>query len=140
GRLPRPHERPGRVPLGRGRPRQLDDRLRRRCGSRPRRRPRRRLPMSTTTLTSGAPAPAQHRPGTLGVAHTVTFGRLVRAEWIQVRALRSTYWTLGAAAFLHGLIPTLLGFAVQLTNEEGSATTPADSFALLGFGTSLSVF
>lgn len=96
--------------------------------------------MSTTTLSSGSPAPVQHRPGTLGVAHTVTFGRLVRAEWIKVRALRSTYWTLGAAAFLHGLIPTLLGLAVQLTNEEGSATTPADSFALLGFGTSLSVF
>ncbi len=96
--------------------------------------------MSTTTLSSGSPTPVQHRPGTLGVAHTVTFGRLVRAEWIKVRSLRSTYWTLGAAAFLHGLIPTLVGLAVTLNGEDGMASSPADSFALLGFGTSLSVF
>ena len=80
--------------------------------------------MSTTTLTAGAPAATTvghaTRPG-------VTFGRLVAAEWIKFRSLRSTWWTLALA--LLGMVGLSLIFAIGV---RASAITAEDEGAMLG--------
>lgn len=59
---------------------------------------------ATATPTTAGPRPAAPRPGSPGAR--VTFPRVVRAEWIKLWSLRSTYWTLGVAFVL------MVGFAV----------------------------
>ncbi|WP_066584922.1 ABC transporter permease [Cellulomonas timonensis] len=80
--------------------------------------------MSTTTLTAGAPATATvghaTRPG-------VTFGRLVVAEWIKFRSLRSTWWTLALAVV--GMVGISLIFAIGV---RASAITAEEENSMLG--------
>ena len=57
-------------------------------------------------MTAALPAtclpPASTRPRT--VVQPVTFGRLVVAEWVKLRSLRSTWWTLGSTLALFVLL------------------------------------
>ncbi|WP_136518744.1 MULTISPECIES: ABC transporter permease subunit [Cellulomonas] len=59
----------------------------------------------TATTTAPAPADGARRPRSTLDGARVTFPRVVRAEWIKLWSLRSTYWTLGLAVVL------LVGFA-----------------------------
>lgn len=55
----------------------------------------------TTAATTTLSAPST-RPRT--IVRPVTFGRLVVAEWVKIRSLRSTWWTLGATLALFVLL------------------------------------
>lgn len=54
------------------------------------------------TTAATAPPAATTRPRT--TVRPVTFGRLVVAEWVKIRSLRSTWWTLGATLALFALL------------------------------------
>ncbi|MFC8191949.1 ABC transporter permease subunit [Cellulomonas sp. NPDC057328] len=49
-----------------------------------------------TTLTTTAGSPTRSRV----TVHPVTFRRLLAAEWVKLRSLRSTWWTLGVGVVL----------------------------------------
>lgn len=58
------------------------------------------------------------------VGRDVTFGGALRSEWIKFWSLRSTYWSLGAAAVLSVGISLLAALAMGgLTGAEGAAMT-----------------
>lgn len=70
----------------------------------------------TTTVTSAPPAmraPASTPRG------GVTFGRLVVAEWIKVRTVRSSWWTLAIAVLLLGAVPILMAIGARATGSGG---------------------
>jgi ABC-2 type transport system permease protein len=88
--------------------------------------------MSTTTSPRTAPAGLER-------AHGVTFGGILRSEWIKLRSLRSTFWcaviilvlTLGLAALASatlGAFNPRTGEAVPL--PTGSALTPSIASAV----------
>ncbi|GIG19645.1 ABC transporter permease [Cellulomonas chitinilytica] len=82
--------------------------------------------MSTTTV---APARAEvTRPTT---THKLSFGHLLKSEWIKFWSVRSTIWTLAITAV------ALVGFTVLLTlamvnapDDAGAPTNPLDAFGL----------
>lgn len=59
-----------------------------------------------TTISSTAPLPASHAPVR---AHSLSFGGVLRSEWIKLRTLRSTVWSYA------GVVAISLGMAVLLT-------------------------
>lgn len=69
--------------------------------------------MSAATAVRATVVPARPRTP----VQPVTFGRLVASEWIKLRSLRSTWWSLGVAELL------LVAFGVLQT--WGTATDPA---------------
>jgi len=82
--------------------------------------------MSTTTV---APTRAEvSRPTT---AHKLSFGHLLKSEWIKFWSVRSTTWTLAITAI------ALVGFTLLLTlamvnapDDAGAPTNPLDAFGL----------
>jgi ABC-2 type transport system permease protein len=72
--------------------------------------------MSTTALTPTGTSP-QDNPRTNDVR--LTFGRVVRSEWIKFRTLRSTVWTLAITLALMVGVVTLLS-AVGASQSEGT--------------------
>jgi ABC-2 type transport system permease protein len=68
--------------------------------------------MTTSTFT----------PGRIG--HPVTFGGVLRSEWIKLMSLRSTYWSLAAAFLLSVGVSALAAFAIGgLAQPEGAELT-----------------
>lgn len=81
--------------------------------------------MSTTTVS---PATGAHAVVPAPTRGRVTFGHLLRAEWIKFWTLRSTFWTIAATAVVFFGLVTLVGFAMRsLTSGEAgtdAATLP----------------
>lgn len=86
--------------------------------------------MSTETLSP----PALDR-STAPIAGPVTFGGLVRSEWIKFRSLRSSWYTLGAAASAMVVLGVLVGYEVGrnpvgLDVEDTVASATLQGYAL----------
>lgn len=81
--------------------------------------------MSTTTLAAGT-TPATTSAGR-AARPGVTFGRLVVAEWIKFRSLRSTWWTLALAVL--GMVGISLIFSIGV---RSNAVTAEDEGSMLG--------
>lgn len=75
-----------------------------------------------TTLAVPSTAPAARRPRT--AVRPVTFGRLLAAEWVKFRSLRSTPWALGVALVL------MVGLAAL--QAWGTSNAPSDMGAMAG--------
>ncbi|MBL0885634.1 ABC transporter permease subunit [Myceligenerans indicum] len=69
--------------------------------------------MSTTTLD----APAGRKPSPGVTVKKVSFGRLLRSEWIKLWSLRSTWWTLGSTVVV--LVGTALMIAAAAVFVAG---------------------
>ena len=84
--------------------------------------------------TTARPGPSDHRPrATAGVAYRTTFARVVRAEWIKLRSLRST-WSMLAAVLL-----TVVGRgAIAAASATGAVEGPPDGGGGPGGGDPLS--
>jgi len=82
----------------------------------------------TTTLERGGPARSGRRSAAAragdapngAVAGDLTQTRIMRSEWIKLRSLRSTQWTMGLAVLL------LIGLAVPLCISASGNWTPAE--------------
>lgn len=91
--------------------------------------------MSTDTSTTGRSAPvAEPRHATAAPHRGVGVGGLLRGEWIKLRSLRSTWWTLGGA--LAAMIA--LGLVVAGTSEppgggDGGFAVDPVSLSLAGY-------
>ncbi|WP_448612824.1 hypothetical protein [Modestobacter sp. URMC 112] len=73
-----------------------------------------------TTTTSPASAPHRHRAGA-SAGYRITLARVIRAEWIKLRTLRST-WTMLAA-----VLATIVGIgAIAAGSATGAVEGPAD--------------
>lgn len=86
--------------------------------------------MNTETLDP----PTRARPAT-PVAGPVTFGGLVRSEWIKFRSLRSSWYTLGAAAAAMVVLGVVIGYEVGrnpvgLDVEDTVASATLQGYAL----------
>ncbi|MGN8246878.1 ABC transporter permease subunit [Cellulomonas soli] len=80
--------------------------------------------MSTTT----APATGAHAVVAAAPTRTrVTFGHLLKAEWIKFWTLRSTFWTLASTAVVFLGLVTLVGLAMR---SLGAAEAGADATEL----------
>ena len=84
--------------------------------------------MSTTT--AGLPAPATtgaHRQAAPTVHARLTFPGVLRAEWIKLLSLRSTWWTLGLTVVLMALlgIAQAASLTVMTQDPEGAAMVAA---------------
>jgi ABC-type transport system involved in multi-copper enzyme maturation permease subunit len=78
-------------------------------------------------------APAQAKPAPATVAGPVTQVRVVRAEWIKLRALRSTRWcALTAAVLIVGLGAAIAGSGAPYHVSAGNTAANGVSVALLG--------
>ena len=82
-------------------------------------------------MTAGTLAP----PATAGTDGRVTFTGLVRSEWIKFRSLRSSWYTLGAAAAAMVLLGLLIGYEVghnpaNLDVEDTVASATLQGYAL----------
>ena len=126
GRVPAAHRRRGRVPLDRRRP---FPRPHRRSRAHHRRQP----PM--TALTTALLEPDNRlfslsRPTTL----PVTFVRVVAGEWIKLRTVRSTVWTLVAMVALMVGFATLAAWGSTLTLEDQPAVVGMNVAQLLSAG------
>lgn len=62
-------------------------------------------------MTTVAPAPTLPRPSSTVSAHRLSFGRVLRSEWIKLASLRSTWWSLGIAAALQVGIALMIAAA-----------------------------
>lgn len=62
--------------------------------------------MSAATATPTAPARAT-------TPYRVTFGHLVRSEWIKIRTVRSTWWTAAVTIVIMGLMAFAVGVAAK---------------------------
>lgn len=80
--------------------------------------------MSTIALTRPAAQRPQVRAQAADSVGDVTFGRVVRAEWIKLRTLRSSWLGLAAAALM------LLAFAAIFAYTTSTATSVAPEDAL----------
>ncbi len=87
--------------------------------------------MSAATVTPGAridAAQARNR-------HRVTFGRLLVAEWIKIRSLRSTWWTAGSTVVVMVLISLVADTSVNATanNPEFGGGPAGAEILVTGF-------
>ncbi len=73
--------------------------------------------MTTMTTTPDAPAYAPTAP-----AARVTFGHLVRAEWIKFWSVRSTIWTLSLMAVAMIALVSLISMVLRSQGEGGNET------------------
>jgi ABC-type transport system involved in multi-copper enzyme maturation permease subunit len=86
----------------------------------------------TAVMRTGL-APAQAKPAPATVAGPVTQVRVVRAEWIKLRALRSTRWcALTAAVLIVGLGAAIAGSGAPYHVSAGNTAANGVSVALLG--------
>ena len=84
---------------------------------------------TVTVPTSGSASGSstEHTP-----VKNVSFGRVLRSEWIKLWSLRSTWWTLGATVVL--MVGIALGFAllVQFLGDQMEGASPEDQAAMGG--------
>lgn len=86
--------------------------------------------MTTPSLTTPSVATTAGRSTTAGAqahsrvtVHPATFGRLVAAEWVKFRSLRSSWWTLAVGiAFLPALAVARMVSVAQIPEAVGSAS------------------
>ena len=83
--------------------------------------------MTTAATTLSAPST---RPRT--TVRPVTFGRLVVAEWVKIRSLRSTWWTLGATLALFVLLAANRVAAIAGVADDA----PAEVLVMPAYATS----
>lgn len=77
--------------------------------------------MSTTTATS----PAVAAPKSVASPYKVSFGHLLKAEWIKLWSVRSTVWTLSIMiVVMVGLVAAVAGLSV-VSGAEGESGTGA---------------
>lgn len=69
--------------------------------------------MTATTTTPWTPV----RPDRTGV----TFGRVVRSEWIKLRSLRSTVWTLALTVLVAGGMAAISAWSLRMLLDDGLA-------------------
>jgi ABC-2 type transport system permease protein len=72
--------------------------------------------MSATVTAPGGPASgttAGHTP-----VQNVTFGRLLRSEWIKLWTLRSTWWTLGSTVVIMVGFALMMAIVVQFVTDQ----------------------
>jgi ABC-2 type transport system permease protein len=86
---------------------------------------------TATSPSSAASAPATSRTG--GVEHRVTFGRVVNAEWIKFRTLRSTLAVLGAAMLGLLLIALIVAYNTRHITPSLDANDIVASSPLQGY-------
>ena len=78
-------------------------------------------------------APAQAKPAPATVAGPVTQGRVVRAEWTKLRALRSTWWCgLIAVLLIVGLGATIAGSGAPYKISAANSAAVGVSTVLIG--------
>jgi len=86
--------------------------------------------MTTTTLTPSAPAGNPRASRT--AVRPVTFGRVVAAEWVKFRTVRSTAWSIATYLLLMVGVPLLLAWATTLI-PEGEAGGALPTLLSSGF-------
>lgn len=74
-----------------------------------------------TTATFSAPAPAT----TLRTTARLSFGRVLRSEWVKFRSVRSTWWTMGST-----VVVMMLFGVVMAASLNFAATRPEEAGAL----------
>ncbi|WP_285117060.1 ABC transporter permease subunit [Leifsonia sp. fls2-241-R2A-40a] len=80
--------------------------------------------MSTATVSTQVPG---HPHTSLG---RLSFARVIRSEWIKLRTLRSTFWTLISAVVLVVGIATLVAFAIPDKTTLVDRVAPAQRVAI----------
>ena len=80
--------------------------------------------MSATTLAPGATSPTASRTS----PYRLTFGHVLRSEWIKFRSLRSTWWTLGIT------IAVMVGFSLMFAAVVSSMDSAGVSAEEAGMG------
>ncbi len=74
-----------------------------------------------TTATFSAPAPAT----TLRTTARLSFGHVLRSEWVKLRTVRSTWWTMGST-----VVVMMLFGVVMAASLNFAATRPEEAGAL----------
>lgn len=69
--------------------------------------------MSATTLAPGAASPTASRTS----PYRLTFGHVLRSEWIKFRSLRSTWWTLGTTIVVMVLFSMSMAASLNFAAE-----------------------
>lgn len=88
-----------------------------------------------STLTTPARPAAGAAPAASSAVRPVTFPRVLAAEWLKVRTVRSTLWTLAVTVVVMVGISVLLAWASTMMSEQDAATTGTTELAgLLGAG------
>lgn len=76
--------------------------------------------MSATTLATGAgPTASRTSP------YRLSFGHVLRSEWIKFRTLRSTWWTLGITVVV--MVGFSLMFAAVMSSMQSAGATPEEA-------------
>lgn len=84
--------------------------------------------MSATTIDAAAPqVPASEVP-----VKKVTFGRLLRSEWIKLWSLRSTWWTLGSTVAILVGVGFLMAIIAQLVADQTAGMSAEEQAAMGG--------
>lgn len=90
----------------------------------------------TTMSATRTPLPSQrHRAGTAGTAATerpARFGDVVRAEWIKIRTVRSTIWTLISLIVLSVGVTALSAGTAARGLADGTQPDPLGAFLTVG--------
>ncbi len=84
--------------------------------------------MSAATAT-----PDIHVPATTSPYH-LTFGHLLRSEWIKLRSLRSTWWTMGITVAIMVLMSLAMAASADMVADNPEMGTGPDSGFILIFG------
>jgi ABC-2 type transport system permease protein len=77
-------------------------------------------------MSASAPAVANRDDG-------VTFGRVLRSEWLKLVSVRSTFWTTAVALVIAALIALLFGTAVNPESRGGAVVATTGSTVSLSF-------
>jgi ABC-2 type transport system permease protein len=86
-----------------------------------------------SAVTGAGLAPAQAEPAPAVVAGPVTQARVARAEWVKLRALRSTWWCgLSAAVLIVGLGAAIAGLGPPYHVSAANPAAAGVSASLLG--------
>lgn len=88
----------------------------------------------TTLTTTGAPTRARV------TVHPWTFGRLVHAEWIKLRSLRSTWWTLAVGVLLGVAFAGMQSWSIAQVAEYANPVDVGAVYATAGVPLALLAF
>jgi len=77
--------------------------------------------MSATTLAPGTTSPTASRTS----PYRLTFGHVLRSEWIKFRSLRSTWWTLGITVLV--MVGFSLMFAAVVSSMESAGVSAEEA-------------